>query len=254
MKIAALIAMCAAAGLGVGAAQAQERTLTIGTEGAYPPFNVVDNTGEVTGFDIDFGNALCEQLNATCEWVTMDFAGLIPALQNGRFDMVIASHSITADRLEVVDMVKYYSNSASFVMLTDSVTEDTSPDGLAGKTLGAQSGTTHASFLETTYTEAEFRLYPTQVEAYADLVAGRVDGVMGDTTALYAWANSEEGQQCCVLAGEPIVNEALGDGVGIIVTKGNEDLSAELTTAIDALRADGTYDRINADYFPFSIW
>lgn len=253
MKTIALI-VSLAVGFALGPVHAQEQTLTIGTEGAYPPFNVIDNTGQVTGFDVDFGNAICAQLDATCEWVTMDFAGLIPALQNDRFDMVIASHSITADRLEVVDMVKYYSNSASFVMRQDSMTEDTSPEGLAGKTVGAQSGTTHASFLETAYPDSEFRLYPTQVEAYADLAAGRIDGVMADTTALHAWANTDEGQQCCALAGEPIVNEALGDGVGIILAKGNDELKAQVTEAIDAMRADGTYENINAKYFPFSIW
>jgi polar amino acid transport system substrate-binding protein len=232
---------------------AQERSLTIGTEGAYPPFNVVDNTGVVTGLDIDIGNAICAELKAKCTWVTQDFEGLIPALQNGRFDMIIASHSITDDRLKIVDMVRYYGNSAGFVARKDSGITDTSADGMAGRTVGAQSGTTHASYLEKAYAGSTLKLYPTQVEAYADLQAGRIDAVMGDTATLYDWTQGPEGSACCDLLGDTISDPMLGDGLGIILTKGNP-LTAEVAAAIETLRANGTYDKLTAAYFPFSLW
>ena len=233
---------------------AEERTLTIGAEGYYPPFQSIDNTGELVGLDIDIGNAICAELQAECDWVTGDFEGLIPALQNGLYDMVIASHSITEERLAVVDMVRYYGNSASIVFLADNVQDDLSPEGLAGLTIGVHAGTTHAAFVEQSYPDVAARIYPTQVAAFEDLLAGRVDGVMGDTAALFAWVNDAEGAECCALSETTLHDPILGDGVGIIVDKSNSELRDEIAAAIATLRETGVYDEITGAYFPFPLW
>ena len=76
-------------------APAFAETLRIGTEGAYPPFNLVDSSGEVVGFDLDIANALCAKMEVDCEVVTSDWDGIIPALNNNKFDFLVASMSVT---------------------------------------------------------------------------------------------------------------------------------------------------------------
>lgn len=238
--------------LNVSSAGAEQRTLKIGTDGLYPPFSVVDNAGKVTGLDIEIGDAICAKLNAKCEWTAQDFEGLIPAVQNGRYDMVIASHSITAERKKVVDMIKYYNSTASFVIRKDSDGSDLSPAKFAGKAVGAQTGTVHASYLEKNFSGSTLKFYPSQIEAYADLSAGRIDAVMGDTPTLYTWVQGE-GKDCCKVSETKISDPSVGDGAGIVIKKGNEPLRSEVQKAVDLMWSNGEFDAIWAKYFPFRI-
>ncbi|MBN9221320.1 MAG: transporter substrate-binding domain-containing protein [Mesorhizobium sp.] len=238
--------------LSATAAMAEQRTLKIGTDGLYPPFSVVDNAGKVTGLDIDIGDAICAKLKAKCEWTAQDFEGLIPAVQNGRYDMVIASHSVTAERKKVVDMVKYYNNTASFVIRKDSDGSDLSPAKFTGKVIGAQTGTVHASYLEKNFSGSTLKFYPSQIEAYADLSAGRIDAVMGDTPTLYTWVQGE-GKDCCKVSDAKISDPSVGDGAGIVIKKGNEPLRSEVQKAVDLMWSNGEFDAIWAKYFPFRI-
>ncbi|MFJ6328772.1 MULTISPECIES: transporter substrate-binding domain-containing protein [unclassified Rhizobium] len=238
--------------LSAASAMAEQRTLRIGTDGIYPPFSVVDNSGKVTGLDIDIGNAICAKLSAKCEWTAQDFEGLIPAVQNGRYDMVIASHSITEERKKAVDMVKYYNNTASFLVPKNSDGSDLSPAAFAGKSVGAQTGTVHASYLEQKFSGSTLKFYPSQIEAYADLSSGRIDAVMGDTPTLYTWVQSE-GKDCCKISEAKISDPAVGDGAGIVIKKGNEPLRSDVQKAVDLMWSNGEFDALWAKYFPFRI-
>jgi len=238
--------------LSVASAMAEQRTLKIGTDGLYPPFSVVDNSGKVTGLDIEIGDAICAKLDAKCEWTAQDFEGLIPAVQHSRYDMVIASHSITDERKKAVDMIKYYNNSASFLVPKNSDGSDLSPAAFAGKSLGAQTGTVHASYLEKNFSGSTLKFYPSQIEAYADLSAGRLDAVMGDTPTLYTWLKGE-GKDCCKISEAKISDPSVGNGAGIVIRKGNEPLRAEVQKAVDLMWSNGEFDALWAKYFPFRI-
>ena len=242
-----LAAAAATLALALGSAQAQEK-LRIGTEGAYPPFNNLTADGELVGFDVDIARALCEEMKVECEFVTQDWDGIIPALQANRFDAIVASMSITEDRKKQVDFTnKYYSNTLNFVAPKDS---DFSPDAVGSATIGVQQGTISATFAEDTYPDADVKAYPTQLEAYADMEAGRVDAILGDFGVLYEWV-AGDGAECCEFKGEAVSSD---DEIGIAVRKGETELAEKFNAAIDAIRANGTYKEINAKYFTFDVY
>lgn len=248
LKLASLALSAAAVALTVGAVQAQDLKLRIGTEGAYPPFNNLAANGELEGFDIDIARALCDEMKAQCEFVTQDWDGIIPALQASRFDAIVASMSITEERQQQVDFTNpYYVNSLAFVAPKDS---DLDPSAIGGKAIGVQEGTIAAAFVEKTYPDAELKAYPSQLEAFADLGNGRVDAVLADFGVQYGWVNSPEGA-CCEFKGDTVSND---DKIGIAVRKGDTELRDRLNTAIAAIRQNGKYAEINKKYFPFDIF
>ena len=237
----------AAIALTLGAAQAQEK-IRIGTEGAYPPFNSLTSDGQLVGFDIDIARALCEEMQAECEFVTQDWDGIIPALQASRFDAIIASMSITEERQQQVDFTDpYYTNSLVFVAPKDS---DLLPENVDSQTIGVQEGTLAAIFVEENYPNADLRAYPSQLEAWADLDNGRVDAVLADFGVQYDWLETD-GAACCEFKGDAVSGD---DKIAIALRKGDTELAEKFNTALAAIRANGTYAEINAKYFPFDIF
>ena len=231
----------------VGAVRAE--VLRIGTEGAYPPFNQIDPSGELIGFDIDIAQALCDNMKVTCEFVRQDRDGIIPGLLARKYDAIIASMSITEERRRAVDFTDpYYSNKLRFVAAEGAKLD---PQDLKGKVVGAQRATISASYLEDHPIKgAEVKLYDTQENAYLDLASGRVDVILADMLVSHEWLNSEAGDGFAFL-GEPI---DIGDKVGIAVRKGNTQLLARLNAALAEIIADGTYEELNAKYFPCPIY
>ena len=256
MKFKHLIAAAVAVALSTGIAAAKDwSTVRIGTEGAYPPFNSMTSDNELVGFDIDIAKALCERMKVTCEFVAQDWDGIIPALLANKYDAIIASMSITEERKKKVDFTnKYYNTPARFVTAKDGGVTDTSPAGMSGKTIGAQSSTTHATYLEDVYGDSNIKLYATQDEANLDLAAGRLDAVLADSIVLLEWMKTDEGG-CCDYVGEAINDvKYFGEGAGIALRQEDDDLREMFNEALAAIIADGTYDKINAKYFPFSIY
>jgi len=252
----ALSALALAASLGMPQAGAEDMMkLKIGTEGAYPPFNNLEADGSLVGFDIDIAKALCAEMKAECEFVTQDWDGIIPALQAGKFDAIIASMSITAERLEKVDFSKkYYNTPPAIAVPKDSKITEATDDGLSGKLLGAQSSTTHSNYAEEKLGSAELKLYPTPDEYKLDIANGRIDAVIDDVIVLSQWLQSEDGA-CCKILGtltpDPVIN---GEGAGIAVRKGETELADKFSAAIAAIRENGTYKEINDKYFEVDVY
>ena len=247
--LAAAVALVAALGL----ADAKEWTkVRIATEGAYPPFNFTDPSGRLQGFDIDIAKALCDKMKVQCEFVAQDWDGIIPALLANKYDAIAASMSITDERKQKIDFSdKYYQTPAHFVAPKDTRITDTSPAGMARKTIGAQSSTIHSAHLEDKYKNATVKLYATQDEANLDLASGRLDAVLADKIVLLEWLEKSNEGKCCKFIGQDV---QIGGGVGIGLRKEDQDLKAMFNKAIAEIRADGTYDKINQKYFPFSIY
>jgi|TARA_R100001143_G_scaffold63516_1_gene71307 lysine-arginine-ornithine-binding protein len=252
-KIGSLV-LAGAFSLGLGAA-AQAEDMRIGVEGAYPPFSEKTASGELIGFDIDIANAICAEMKVTCTMVEQDWDGMIPALQAKKFDAIVASMSITPDRMKVVDFTnKYYNTPAKFVAKEGMFTSDT-PEALAGKRIGVQRATIHDDFVTTKYTNSEIVRYATQDEVYLDLTAGRLDAIIADSLAMdEGFLSRDAGKGYAFFGVDHNDPEFFGEGAGITVRKGEDALRERLNGAIAAIRANGTYDTIMKKYFKIDIY
>ncbi|MBV8649951.1 MAG: ABC transporter substrate-binding protein [Alphaproteobacteria bacterium] len=238
-----------------GAAAAQLQKVRIATEGAYAPFNFRDADGTLQGFDVDIAKALCAEAKFDCTIVAQDWDGIIPGLLVKKYDAIIASMSITEQRKKSIDFTdKYYQTPARFVARKGSNIE-ISEAGLKGKTIGVQRATIHAGFIHETYgTIAAIKEYDTQDNANLDLIAGRVDLVLADSVVLLeGFLNKPEGKDFAFVG--PIPRGSIVDeGAGIGIRKGDTKLKDAFNAAIKAIRANGTYKKINDKYFSFDVY
>ncbi len=231
-----------------GHAGAQDKTIKIATEGAYPPFNGKDASGALIGFDVDIARALCEEMKAKCEIVGQDWDGMIPALEAKKYDAIAASMSITDERKQKVAFTDpYYSNYLRVV--TKKGSGITGPESLKGKTVGAQRSTVASTYSEDKLGRGStVKLYDTQTAAYSDLEAGRLDALVSDVYPAYDWLKDKPGFE---FVGDKI---DLNDKIGIAVRKDDKELLASLNKALKTIRENGTYAKLNAKYFPFDIY
>ncbi|BBM89201.1 ABC transporter substrate-binding protein [Spirochaetota bacterium] len=235
--------------------------LKIAVEGAYPPFSQTEADGSVTGFDIDIANALCSEMNVKCELVTQEWDGMIPSLIAKKYDAIVASMSITEERLEKVNFTdKYYASTASFAgtrgapQLTGDVSDNKSV--LKGKRIGVQQATVSDAYITDNYSDvATINRYSKQDEIYLDLQAGRIDYVFSDTVPLVdGFLKTPAGADYELLSPGYADEQWFGRGIGIAIRKGEEDLVAKFNTAIATIRDSGAYDEIQQKYFEFDIY
>ena len=235
---------------------AQEVKIGIAAE-AYPPFASPDASGNWVGWEIDFINAMCAAAEMQCVITPVAWDGIIPSLTSGQIDVIMASMSITEERMQTIDFSDKYYNTPTVIIGTKGVDMAPTPEGLAGKIIGVQASTVHADYVEKYFgpTAAEVKIYQTQDEANSDLAAGRIDAIQADSIAMDAFLASEAGAACCDLKGAVADDPAiLGLGVGAGVRKGEDELKAKINAGIAKVIADGTYDSITANYFASSIY
>jgi polar amino acid transport system substrate-binding protein len=250
MKKVALAA--AALALLAGAAQAQVR-IGIAAE-PYPPFASPDAAGNWVGWEIEIIDAVCTAAELDCVLTPTAWDGIIPALVSGRIDAIMASMSITEDRMQTIDFSDPYYNTPTVIVGQRNIEMDATPEGLAGRVLGVQVSTIHQTYAQTYFEgRTELRTYQTQDEANQDLAAGRIDATQADSLALEDFLNTPEGQ-CCEMKGTVAMDEAiLGLGAGAGVRKGDDALREALNRGIALIIENGVYDEITARYFETSI-
>lgn len=237
----------------MGASAATAKTLRIATEGAYPPFNYVDENDEIKGFDVDIAKALCAEMKFDCEISTFAWDGMIPGLNAGKFDAIVASMSITPKRLKAVNFSSpYYVAGSVLVAAKDSDLVPTR-EGLAGKVIGVQRSSSYAALIAAKFPEAELREYDKNEEHNLDLIAGRVDAVMAQRLFMQRWLDTEDAADFEVKGKAFFDVEILGPGAGIAVRKADTELLALLNEALETIKTNGVYDEINDRYFPFSL-
>src|SRR5690554_4445939 len=168
-----LILSTAALALGAGMALAQDKTIRMGTEGAYPPYNFINDNGQVDGFERDLGDELCSRAGLTCEWVTTDWDGIIPNLVSGNYDTILAGMNITPERDEVIDFTQNYlpPNPSAYVGLSADV-------DVTGGVIAAQASTVQAGHVAAS--GATLLEFATPEETVASVRNGEADAVLAD--------------------------------------------------------------------------
>ena len=257
VKHAFVMISLAALALASGPVRAKDWTkIRIGVEGAYPPFSEVTTGGNLVGFDIDIASALCREIGAQCTMVQQDWAGIIPALIARNYDAIIASMWITEARKKKVAFTnRYYKTPAKFARKKGSGIE-INKASMIGKTVAVQRGTTHDNFISEKFGErVEIKRYSTQDEAYLDAIAGRVDLLLADSVAMSdEFLHTDRGEGWEFVGGDYIEVKYFGEGAGIAIRKDDKGLVELFNRAIEAIRANGTYQKINEKYFAFDVY
>ena len=210
-------------------------TVRMGTEGAYKPYNYINDDGELDGFEIHLGDELCKRAGLTCEWVKNDWDSIIPNLVSGNYDTIIAGMSITDERDEVIDFTDPYTqpDPSAYMALSADVNLD-------GAVIAAQTNTIQSGFVAASGgTLIEFA---TADETVAAVRSGEADAVLADLNYLLPIADADAG---LVLLAQ---QEMIGGGVGMGIRESDGELRAKFNTAIQSMKADGSLNALIAEW------
>lgn len=223
----------------------------IGVNLGYPPFGYADAQGQPAGFDIDIARALCAAMAKTCRLVVVDWEDNITALLLKRVDAVVASMSITEERKRLVAFTnRYYRTPMQFVARRG-FDRSITVEGLRGLKVGVASDTTAERYMRQTFgAGVELVLDPDQEKLSRALAAGQLDLMLADSLAMWSVTKSDLGKDF-EFVGHPVY---VDEDIAIAVRKEDDALRQRLNQAIARIRIDGTYQKINARYFPFSIY
>lgn len=250
-----VIGLCISSTAVSAVSEAQETITKVAVEGIFPPFNYLDSNNKLQGFDVEIANALCSVAELKCEFVVQDWDGMIPNLLAKKYDTIISSMSMSAERKEKVKFTEpYYDSPSVFIVQKSSPLKRMQPSDLAGKKLGVTLSTSQASYAKDHYSGVERIVFPSSPDLYKALEANEVDVILEDKLAVYDWLTNTKAGSCCEFRGEDVKDrDYFGEGAGIAVRPDDPDLLRRLNQALLKIQADGTYDKINAKYFPFSI-
>ena len=255
-----------------GALAKDWKTVVIGMEGAYEPWNLTDSSGKIVGFEVDLAMDLCKRAGLECKIIAQDWDGMIPGLKAGKFDVIMDGMSITDERKKEIDFSKPYAVSpGAFLAPKDSalakapdagklVNLDKDPKegdaaikgvqaALKGKTLGVQVSTTHSNFASQYLKDiATVKEYKTTDDRDLDLKSGRLDAVLEDLPTNMATASKPDGSELAVV-GPEFIGGIFGPGEGMGLRKSDADLTAKFDAALAAAVADGTVKKLSEQWF-----
>jgi polar amino acid transport system substrate-binding protein len=233
---AALIAL-------TGAASAQ--TVRLASEGAYAPWNFIDDSGNLAGFEIDLGNELCKRAQLECVWIQNAWDSMIPNLNAGNFDGIMAGMSITDERKQSIDFTQNYKppTPSTFIVQSASTATFEAPSGLR---IGTQTATIQAAYAEQHFKDGNTLInFETTDQGLADLNAGNIDAFFIERDFLAEVAAGSGGALKLAPPEIPI-----GDGVGVGLRKTDDELEKKLNDAISSMKKDGSLSALIVQWFP----
>lgn len=234
--------LVAAAIMALGSAAQAQDTVRIATEGAYAPWNFLDDSGKPAGYEIDLANAICAQAKITCKIVTNEWDSIIPNLVAGNYDVIMAGMSVTEERSQTVQFADEYKpvDPSRYIALPGTKIDFTA---LKGKRIGVQSGTIQEAFARDHYAaDNTIVAFGTADQAMADLAGGNLDTILADGSYLEPIVAAGQAE----FVGQP---EMIGGGVAPALRKDEPKLLKTINDALTALKADGTVDTLIAKWF-----
>lgn len=226
------------------------------TEEDYPPFNYAGPDGAPVGFNVDLARAICEELGVPCTIQVRRFDTLTDSLDRNAGDAIIASLAITPDirrRYEVSD--RYLDQPARLVMRRDTRLAEATPEALAGRSIAVVAGTAHEAYLRAFFRQSAIRTHPTLADAQKALAGRDVDLLFGDGVTLAFWLNGTASAECCRFLGGPFTESRyFGDGLAIVMRRGNEPLRNAVNHALRRLWEKGVYADLYLKAFPVGVY
>jgi arginine/ornithine transport system substrate-binding protein len=226
--------------------------LRVGVEGNYPPFSKMSPDGKLTGFDIDIALAVCKQMGVECQLVQQEWDGMMPALNAKKFDMIVASMTITEERKKAADFSDpYYDVPSRWVAKAGAFKEATSA-AFKGKKIVVLRNSPRAKYVAEKFKDSEVLLVAKETDVYLELASGRGDIGFGSAAVSgEAFLKTAEGRNF-VQVGAPVRLDG-GSGVGIAFRKGDDPLREKVNAALKAIKASGQYKKMADQYFDFDI-
>lgn len=246
-----LVAMAGALMLTTMASAAQWDHVRLGVDATYPPFESKDSDGNLVGFEIELGEAVCAEMGVTCEWVVQDWDGIIPGLLARKYDAIFSSMSINEERAQRVLFTEpYYNTPSAYFAKKGSSFDVNDPATMSGLRIGVQRGTiqdTHAT--EELGRQATVVRYTAADEVILDLFAGRLDAVLIDAPV---GQDLIDGDARGAEYGN-VGTVQLGNGAAAALRKRDTDLADMFNKALRTVKTNGVYDEIRKKYFPYDI-
>jgi octopine/nopaline transport system substrate-binding protein len=261
---------------GTAIAQNLPDHITIATEGAYPPWNFTNADGSLGGYEIELTKILCERMKVKCDVIAQEWNGIIPGLNVGKYDAIVASMGVTEERKKVVAFSNPYARAPNgFLTTSENAAKDLPAAGqsfdlaespkeaeaalealkakLSGKVIGVQTGSTAATFAQQYFKGVDIREYPSFEQLGLELTAGRVDVAVANVTAFKAVIDANP-KGALLLAGPTFAGGVLGLGTtNVALRPADEALRSAFDAAITAINKDGTNKVLTEKWFGVDI-
>lgn len=226
------------------------------TDNDYPPFNYLDDSGNLVGFNVELARAICAEMKVNCSVQALTWERMITAIENDAADAIIASLAITKkNRKRVTFSHKYYQTPARFVTRKSDGFKKMTPEVLSGKHVGVAKNTSHEAYLKAFYKNSLVKSFATPDSAREALMSGEIDAVFGDGVSLMFWLNGMASKKCCKYSGGPYTeSKFFGEGVGIAVKKNNTKLLGIINYGLERVQKSGKFQQLLLRFFPQNLY
>lgn len=252
MRLPAISLFAALISAGTMLSPANAEQLKIATDATFPPFESVDASGRVVGYDIELMEAICEAAKLDCDIFNAAWDGMIPGLIDGKYDALISQLTVTDKRRRVIAFSDVYSHPTFRFVAKKGAALDVTPEGLAGKIIAVQTGTPMDAYVTAHFPQATIKRYDSGSAPYLELTAGRADlHISYQAQIIHSFLKSDAGSDFELVGPQLTGKDAkeFGEGVAIAINKKNTALVEEINKGLAAVRESGKLDALNAKYF-----
>ncbi len=224
----------------------------------FPPFNFIDRKGRLSGFHVDLVRAICEKLDISerCQIQALPFEDLLPALERGDAEALVAGHAITEEARKTISFSSVYLKiPARFVVRNDAPVEEPVYNAMFKKVTGVVAGSAHEAYFKEAFKARQSKAYQSRQDLLEALRNGEIDAAFSDAVSIGFWLGSDASQNCCSFAGGPYLsNKYFGLGLAVALPKDNYDLEQAVNFALKSISDGGQLAELYLRYFPLGLY